>query len=109
MWLAISSLPRTSYAGSVYEASSAKLASHRLVRCAPGLDVGKHHIVQGPLVDAHPFYLPPSPVKGRNSLASQWVSRPSMKGHKGWGNFREPDVCELLRTLSTRSSQNYPS
>ena len=34
MWLAISSLPRTSYAGSVYEASSAKLASNSSRRTA---------------------------------------------------------------------------
>src|SRR3712207_4534349 len=41
--------------GILRQAHVQKLTSLRLVRCAPGLDVGKHHPVQAPLIDAHPF------------------------------------------------------
>jgi hypothetical protein len=64
IWLAISSLPRISTPDQYtrHRPPSSCLTtrtSHRFVRRAAGLDVGKHHLVQALLIDAHLLTLIP--------------------------------------------------
>src|ERR671921_590761 len=56
--------------------------------------------------NVHSFTPPPKRRRGRRVPPNQLINVPSVKGYKGWRNFREPDTGEVRRIPLPRTWVN---
>src|SRR5687768_9649611 len=70
--------------------------------------LGVSHALEPPHCNVHSFSPPPKRRRGRRVPPNQLINVPSVKGYKGWRNFRECMAGELRRISIPRTPVNRP-